>query len=54
MKKLVAWALLLILVVVPFINWRVGAVVWLCAWITYVLQMAVSGMQGRKRSLKDD
>lgn len=53
-KKIVVWILLIILIVSPFINWRVGAVIWLCAWIMYVLQMAISALQSRKPPSEKD
>lgn len=53
-KKIAAWLLLVILLVVPFVNWRVGAVIWLCAWLTYISQMAISGLRNRKSSPEDD
>ncbi len=41
-RKISAWIILIILIVTPFVNWRLGAVIWLCAWIIYVLQMFIS------------
>jgi hypothetical protein len=37
-RKIGAWILLIILLVVPFINWRLGALLWMCAWVTYICQ----------------
>ncbi len=45
-RKISAWSILIALIVVPFINWRIGAVMWLCAWIIYLLQMTFNKIQG--------
>jgi hypothetical protein len=37
-RKIGAWALLILLIVVPFLNWRLGALLWMCAWVTYICQ----------------
>ena len=37
-RKISALILLFLLLVVPFINWRLGAVLWMCAWVTYICQ----------------
>ena len=37
-RKIGAWILLILLLVVPFINWRLGALLWMCAWVTYICQ----------------
>ncbi len=36
--KIGALILLILLLVVPFINWRLGALLWMCAWVTYICQ----------------
>lgn len=28
----------MLLLGVPFINWRLGAVLWMCAWLVFILQ----------------
>ena len=33
-----AFILLFLLIVVPFIDWRLGAVMWLCAWLVFIFQ----------------
>ena len=38
MKKVLAIIVLFLLLVVPFLNWRAGAVLWLMAWALFVLQ----------------
>ena len=37
-RKIGAWIILILLLVVPFINWRVGALLWMCAWLVYIIQ----------------
>ena len=37
-RKILAVILLTLLLVLPFINWRLGAVLWMCAWLTYIFQ----------------
>jgi lysylphosphatidylglycerol synthetase-like protein (DUF2156 family) len=37
-RKIFAGILLALLIVVPFINWRLGAVLWMCAWLVYIFQ----------------
>lgn len=38
LRKAGAATILLLLLVVPFINWRVGALLWMCAWLTFIFQ----------------
>jgi len=44
-RKLITWIILICLLVMPFINWRLGAVIWLCAWIIYILQLFFGRIQ---------
>jgi len=37
-RKILAVILLFLLLVLPFINWRFGAFLWMCAWLTYIFQ----------------
>jgi len=37
-RKIAAIILLVLLIGVPFINWRLGAVLWMCAWLVFILQ----------------
>jgi hypothetical protein len=37
-RKIAAGILLALLLIVPFINWRLGAVLWMCAWLVFILQ----------------
>jgi hypothetical protein len=36
-RRIAAAILLLVLLVVPFLNWQVGLLLWLCAWIMFIL-----------------
>jgi hypothetical protein len=36
-RRIAAAILLLVLLVVPFINWQVGLLLWLCAWIMFIV-----------------
>ena len=42
-KRVMAAILLITLIVVPFINWRLGAVLWMCAWLVFIFQNLYSG-----------
>jgi hypothetical protein len=37
-KRIVAGTLLALLIVVPFLDWRIGAVLWMSAWLVFILQ----------------
>ena len=37
-RKIAAVIILLLLLGIPFINWRLGAVLWMCAWLVFILQ----------------
>jgi hypothetical protein len=37
-RKISTWLILFLLIVVPFFNWRLGALLWMCAWVTYICQ----------------
>jgi len=41
-RKFFAIILLVLLLVVPFINWRLGAVFWMCAWLIFIMQKLFS------------
>jgi len=53
-RKIAAWLILIILIVTPFFNWRLGAVIWMCAWIIYILQMVFGKLQGRRQPPPDE
>lgn len=38
MRRVYAIIVLFLLLVVPFLNWRVGAVLWLIAWSAFLLK----------------
>ena len=37
-RKFFAVILLILLIVVPFIDWRLGAIMWMCAWLVFIFQ----------------
>jgi hypothetical protein len=41
-RKLFAVILLSLLIIVPFIDWRLGAVMWMCAWLVFLFQKLFS------------
>jgi len=43
MKKVLAIIVLILLLVVPFFNWRAGALLWLIAWSVFLLQGLYAG-----------
>ncbi len=58
MRRLVAGILLVLLLVIPFINWRLGAVMWMSAWLVFILQKLFSRQEwrvgdGRKYEVND-
>ena len=42
MRRIAAGVLLLLLIVVPFIDWRLGAVMWMSAWLVFILEKLFS------------
>ena len=44
-RKFFAVILLILLIVVPFIDWRLGAVMWMCAWLVFIFQNLLSKQQ---------
>jgi len=46
-RKIFAVILLVLLLVVPFINWKLGAVFWMSAWIVYIFQNMFSRQNWR-------
>jgi ABC-type transport system involved in cytochrome bd biosynthesis fused ATPase/permease subunit len=37
-RKIFAVILLVLLIGLPFINWKLGAVLWICAWLVFIFQ----------------
>lgn len=37
-RRIGAGILLFLLLVVPFLDWRLGAVMWMSAWLVFILQ----------------
>ncbi len=44
-RKISAVILLFFLLVVPFLNWRLGAILWMSAWLVYIFQNLLSGKE---------
>jgi hypothetical protein len=53
-RKIFAVILLVLLVVVPFINWKLGAVFWMSAWIVYIFQNMFSRQNWRVLEEEDE
>jgi len=52
-ERVFAGILLLLLVVVPFLDWRLGAVMWMSAWLIFIFQKLFD-RQGWKFGRDDD
>ena len=37
-KRILAGVLLALLLLVPFLNWRIGALLWMSAWLVFIFQ----------------
>jgi len=37
-RKIFAVIILVLLIGVPFIDWKLGAVLWMCAWLVFIFQ----------------
>jgi hypothetical protein len=37
-RRVFAAIILILLIVVPFLDWRLGAVLWMCAWLVFIFQ----------------
>ena len=37
-RKIFAAILLILLIAMPFIDWRLGAVLWMSAWLVFIFQ----------------
>ena len=41
-RRVFAAIILILLLVVPFIDWKLGAVLWMCAWLVFIFQSLYS------------
>ena len=41
-RRILAAILLIILIVVPFWDWKLGAVLWMCSWLVFIFQKLYS------------
>ena len=53
-RKIFAGILLALLIVVPFINWRLGAVLWMCAWLVFIFQNIFSRRSWKFGKIKNE
>jgi len=37
-RKVLAAIILILLVGLPFIDWKLGALLWICAWLVFIFQ----------------
>ena len=51
-RKLFAVILLVLLIGLPFIDWKLGAVLWICAWLVFIFQNLLG--HHRKTGEEDD
>lgn len=42
-RKIGAWIILILLLVVPFFNWKLGALFWMCACLIFICQGLFKG-----------
>jgi len=42
-KRIFAAILLIVLIGVPLWDWKLGAVLWMCAWLVFIFQNIYSG-----------
>ena len=42
-RRILAVILLILLIGVPFWDWKLGAVLWMCAWLVFIFQKLYSG-----------
>jgi len=53
-RRILAANLLVILIGVPFLDWKLGAVLWMCAWLVFILQNLYSGRNRKFGENKDE
>jgi len=41
-RKFFAALLLVFLIVLPFVDWKLGALLWMCAWLIFIFQKLFS------------
>lgn len=41
-KRIMAGVLLVLLIVIPFLDWRLGAFMWMSAWLVFIFQKIFS------------
>jgi hypothetical protein len=56
-KRVFAAIILIILIGVPFLDWKLGAVLWMCAWLVFIFQNIYSGHNrqfGKNKDTEND
>lgn len=56
-QRISAIILLVILIGVPFLDWKLGAVLWMCAWLVFIFRNLYSGQTwnlGEKEEQEDE
>ena len=46
-RRIAAAIILILLLVMPFWDWKLGAVLWMCAWLVFIFQNIYSGRNGK-------
>lgn len=52
-RKISAAIILIFLIGVPFLDWKLGAVLWMCAWLVFIFQKLYSGQNWKLGENKD-
>jgi hypothetical protein len=55
-RKVSAAVILIMLIIVPFLNFQLGAVLWMCAWLIFIFQNLHKGQWklGERKDREDD
>jgi len=52
-RRISAAILLIVLIGLPFWDWKLGAVLWMCAWLVFIFQKLYSGHNWKFEKNKD-
>jgi hypothetical protein len=52
-RRILAATLLVLLIGVPFLDWKLGAVLWMCAWLVFIFQNLYSNHNWKFRHNED-
>jgi ABC-type transport system involved in cytochrome bd biosynthesis fused ATPase/permease subunit len=53
-RKIFAAILLVLLIGLPFINWKLGAVLWICAWLVFIFQNLLGHHWKTEKTAEED